>query len=411
MTNHPQKTAPQTEAEYLASFDEHPVSSSHVGDVKWELPERQLEALRLDGVDLTPENTPEVQALREHPQLVGQYEVIRLIGRGAQGSVYMARQIATNRIVAVKALAFDAMMDWKSNELFEREVALLKSMRIDGTPQFIEDIDATRGAKPCRFLVQEYIPGTSLQAMLDAGATFSPKDVIDIALAIIPILKRLREYVPPIVHRDIKPSNIMCTPQGDIYLVDFGAAMYNERCMGGSTFAGTAGYMAPEQCLGKSCPESDVYSLGATLIHLLIGIAPYELPVESMRLQFKNHIPPSTPRWFVQILETMVSPFPNERLDKLNHIELTLRTKGAYLPEELKDKPIRRFEGFGNFLAGKLYWMIGIFATFGIAYFFHMFVLDDGTSLYPLWIALGLAGFLLLRTLLVSIFYFFKAKT
>ncbi|MCL2325154.1 MAG: serine/threonine protein kinase [Proteobacteria bacterium] len=225
------------------------------------------------------ENDPEIAVLQAHPQLYKDYHILRAVGRGAQGAVYAAADLHTFKTVAIKALSFREMADWKASELFLREIALLKSMQIEGTPRYIDAIDATASPDPYYFLVQDFIPGKTLEAKLDRGETFSTKEVIAIALALIPILEKLRSYSPPIVHRDIKPSNIMMTPEGDIYLIDFGAAMFHERSMGGATFAGTAGYMAPEQCMGTSTPDSDVYGLGATLIHLLTGIAPYKMQV------------------------------------------------------------------------------------------------------------------------------------
>ncbi|MCL2325319.1 MAG: serine/threonine protein kinase [Proteobacteria bacterium] len=321
------------------------------------------------------EDDSEILALRDHPQLRGNYDILRRIGRGAQGAVYSAFHSATGTIVAIKALSFREIADWKASDLFMREIALLKSMQIEGTPRYIDAIDATASPLPYYFLVQDYIPGKTLQSMLDGGKKFSTQEVIAIALAIIPILEKLRSYSPPIVHRDIKPSNIMMTPQGDIYLIDFGAAMFSERRTGGSTFAGTAGYMAPEQCMGTSTPDSDVYGLGATLIHLLTGIAPYKMQMLersaivpktkkkqsflallqkpfsaladtirkrsrsgrkkrassfpcAMTLRFKPHLPRATPQWLVELLEVMVLPYPNQRVKSLNRLVRAIRTIG-----------------------------------------------------------------------------------
>ncbi|MCL2325320.1 MAG: serine/threonine protein kinase [Proteobacteria bacterium] len=312
----------------------------------------QLTALKPSSGDTLAgreENTPEIKALRVHPQLANRYRILRTIGRGAQGTVYEARDLHTGEIAAIKALSFREIADWKASELFMREIALLKSMQIEGTPRYIEAIDATASSQPYYFLVQEFISGKTLQDMLDEGKKFSTQEVIAIALALIPILEKLRRYSPPIVHRDIKPSNIMMTPQGDIYLIDFGAAMFSERRTGGSTFAGTAGYMAPEQCMGTSTPDSDVYGLGATLIHLLTGIAPYKMQMlerseivqdkkktkntpsfpSSMTLRFKPHLPEETPQWLVELLEVMVSPYPNQRVKNLNRLVHAIRTIGG----------------------------------------------------------------------------------
>ena len=282
------------------------------------------------GVDVWEDDAPDVLAVRNHPGLRDAYHILHEVGRGAQGRMYMAMARHSGRIVAIKALSLRAMSDWKSTELFRREIAVLQSMRVPGTPQYIEAIDASRDPEPYYFLVQGYIPGASLEVMLDKGVVFLAEEVVAVALSIISILEQLKQYVPPIVHRDIKPSNIMLTPQGKIFLVDFGAAMLNERRMGGSTFAGTAGYMAPEQCMGNSGPESDIYGLGATLIHLLSGVPPYKLPLRSMRLQFRSAIPKTTPIWLIQLIEAMVSPMPNERVTDLDKIVRAMRNSGGF---------------------------------------------------------------------------------
>jgi|GEM_PF-1269498 len=271
-------------------------------------------------IDTTEESGPEIEAARNHPQLADDYRVLRTIGRGAQGVVYVAKSLKTKQPVAIKALSMRDLDGWKASDLFMREVALLKSMRVHGTPQYLDAIDAINSPAPYFFLVQEFIPGKTLETMLNEGVKFAMQDLIAIALAIILILERLRQYAPPIVHRDIKPSNIMMTPQGKLYLIDFGAAMFNERAAGGSTFAGTAGYMAPEQCHGKSGTESDIYALGATLIHLATGIPPYKMAVKSLKLQFKPHMPKSTPPWFIQLLEAMVMYDPEKRVKNLDRL-------------------------------------------------------------------------------------------
>jgi len=348
-------------------------SNPQIASAKAQNTEMTMKPMSLTSLNEPIEN-PEIIALRAHPQLANQYRILRTIGRGSQGTVYEARDLRTGKTVAIKALSFREIADWKASDLFMREIALLKSMQIEGTPHYIDAIDATASSQPYYFLVQDFIPGKTLETMLNEGKIFFIQEVIAIALAIIPILEKLRAYSPPIVHRDIKPSNIMMTPEGDIYLIDFGAAMFHERGMGGSTFAGTAGYMAPEQCMGTSTPESDVYGLGATLIHLLTGTAPYKMqmrassavvPIKkknrpfltvlrkpfaaiagairkrwrtgqnkrhapfpgSMTLRFKPYLPKETPLWLVELLEVMVAPYPNERAKDLNTLVHAIRTR------------------------------------------------------------------------------------
>jgi serine/threonine protein kinase len=126
----------------------------------------------------------------------------------------------------------------------------------------------------------------------------------DLALALLEVLEYLHERRPPVFHRDIKPSNIVLRPSGAA-LVDFGGVgQGGPAVQGGSTVSGTFGYMAPEQLLGQVSPASDLYFLGATLLHVLTGREPTEFSFEAgasaCRRRSTSARPcagPSTPCW------------------------------------------------------------------------------------------------------------------
>ncbi len=294
----------------------------------------ELDAINYDeplpeDYDTRDSDAPEAVAMRAHPAIADKYHIVRELGRGAQGTTWLARFKTRERYVAIKALGFNELANWKSTELFMREIETLKSMRIEGTPQYIEAIDASTAPRPYYFLVQTLIPGKTLEDMLNEGYVFSSADISAIALAILPILSQMRAFIPPIVHRDIKPSNLMLTPSGHVYLIDFGASMLHERALGGTTVAGTAGYMSPEQCIGASSPESDIYSLGATLVHLLTAKPPWQLTLTSdMHLLFKSYLPLDTPTSLSQLLEAMLDPMPDKRLSDLPRLLRFLRADG-----------------------------------------------------------------------------------
>ena len=294
----------------------------------------ELDAINYDeplpeNYDTRDSDAPEAIAMRAHPAIADKYHIVRELGHGAQGTTWLACFKSRKRYVAIKALGFNELANWKSTELFMREIETLKSMRIDGTPQYIEAIDASTAPQPYYFLVQTLIPGKTLEDMLNEGYVFSAADISAIALAILPILSQMRAFVPPIVHRDIKPSNLMLTPSGHVYLIDFGASMLHERSLGGTTVAGTAGYMSPEQCIGTSSPESDIYSLGATLVHLLTAKPPWQLTLTSdMHLLFKSYLPLDTPASLSQLLEAMLDPMPDKRLSDLPRLLRFLRADG-----------------------------------------------------------------------------------
>ncbi|MEP0885484.1 protein kinase [Trichocoleus sp. ST-U3] len=138
-------------------------------------------------------------------------------------------------------------------------------------------------------------------------------------LSILEILIYLHEQNPPVIHRDIKPSNILLTDRsdnsvGNVYLVDFGSVQTISDSKGGTmTIVGTYGYMPPEQFGGRTVASSDLYGLGATLIYLVTGTHPADLPQKDFRIQFrqKANLTPSFTNW----LQQMTEPRLEERLD------------------------------------------------------------------------------------------------
>ena len=128
----------------------------------------------------------------------------------------------------------------------------------------------------------------------------------DISIEVLEILVYLHSLNPPVLHRDIKPSNLIWGENEQIYLVDFGAVQ-NQAAIEGVTFTvvGTSGYAPLEQFWGRVVPASDLYALGATLIHLLTVTAPADLPQRNLRIQFADHISlnPSFVRWVEALTE------------------------------------------------------------------------------------------------------------
>ncbi|MCG6134297.1 MAG: protein kinase [Nostoc sp. LLA-1] len=161
-------------------------------------------------------------------------------------------------------------------------------------------------------LVQDYIPGFTLQDLLAKGTKFSEQELKKIARDILQILIYLHQLNPAVLHRDIKPSNLIQGENKQIYLVDFGAVQ-DRMAVTGLTFTvvGTIGYTPMEQFWGRAVPASDLYGLGATLIHLLTGVAPAELPQNNLRIQFANHA--SVSDNFVNWIQKLTEPALEQR--------------------------------------------------------------------------------------------------
>jgi eukaryotic-like serine/threonine-protein kinase len=123
----------------------------------------------------------------------------------------------------------------------------------------------------------------------------------------------LHELKPPVIHRDIKPQNILLQPNRKIALVDFGAVQdtYRNTQVGGSTVVGTYGYMPPEQFRGKAVAATDLYALGATILFLLTGRSPAELPEIKLKLSFRDSVDISS--HFADWLDKMIEPAIEDR--------------------------------------------------------------------------------------------------
>lgn len=197
------------------------------------------------------------------------------------------------KLVIIKFLAFGRGMAWDEMKLFEREVQVLQQLNHPQIPQYLDSFHI-QAPEPWLGLIEEYIPGNNLQILIDKGQRFSESDIYDVASQVLEILIYLHEQTPPILHRDIKPSNLILTPSQTVFLVDFGAVQ-NQLPQAGSSFTvvGTYGYTPLEQFGGQAIPASDLYSLGATLLHLLTGLAPAELAQPDMRLQFRDGLRPT----------------------------------------------------------------------------------------------------------------------
>jgi serine/threonine protein kinase len=208
--------------------------------------------------------------------LQNRYRVTRQIGRGGMGAVYVATDERFNSTVAVKQTFF--FDDPSLRRAFEREAILLNHLRHTALPRVSDHFVEAEG----QFLVMEYIEGTDLGELLKArGGWFPVADVLAWADELLDALEYLHAQQPPVVHRDIKPQNIKRTEQGRMVLLDFGLAKGNPTRSNATATGSLVGYSphyAPlEQVQGTGTdPCSDIYSLGATLYHLLTGEPPVD---------------------------------------------------------------------------------------------------------------------------------------
>ena len=211
--------------------------------------------------------------------IAGRYRVVKALGRGSFGHTYLAVDTAAgDREVALKQLHAEGERGWKAFELFEREAAALRSLRHHGIPEIFDHLRETADGVVIAYLVMEYVAGTTLEQRIEERAGLDPPALLRLTLGLLDILEYLHARVPPVLHRDIKPANVILRPDGAPALVDFGAVrtVFRTAEEGGSTVVGTYGYMPFEQYMGHASPASDLYALGATLLHLITGRGPSE---------------------------------------------------------------------------------------------------------------------------------------
>jgi len=239
----------------------------------------------------------------------GRYTLLRVLGEGAQASTFEATDAQGGRCVAVKRFAVKSAKQWKDVELAEREARVLASLAHPRLPAYVEHFEEDGTL----YLVMDRIAGVSLAEFRRRGAVFREDDGVRLLEEASDVLAYLHSRTPPIIHRDLKPGNVIRRPDGSFAFVDFGAVRDRLRQEGGSTVVGTFGYMAPEQFQGRALPQSDVYSVGATVLWMLTGEEPEDLPHRGLKIDVATALGKRASPTLVSILDRMLEPDPEAR--------------------------------------------------------------------------------------------------
>jgi formylglycine-generating enzyme required for sulfatase activity/serine/threonine protein kinase len=219
------------------------------------------------------------------------YRIIRLLARGGMGAVYEAEAVHLgNAPVAVKQTYYNEQQ-LALREQFEREAATMARLRHTALPRVSDHFVEAGG----QFLVMEFIPGDDLFALLTRrGRPFDCGQVLAWAETLLDALDYIHTQHPPVIHRDIKPQNLKLTPRGELFLIDFGLAKNatTPTHSSASLHAFTLSYAPPEQIEGAGTdPRSDLYSLAATLHHLLAGEPPVDARVRQEVVRYHTPDP------------------------------------------------------------------------------------------------------------------------
>jgi tRNA A-37 threonylcarbamoyl transferase component Bud32 len=264
----------------------------------------------------------EVDASAAPPDIPG-YKILDRIGRGRDGSVYKARQLSMDRVVAVKVLNVKYSKNEDFVDRFLKEARGAASM---SHPNIIHVLDANYTGKTY-YVSMEYVDGTTVENMLRKNGQLSVDDTLSISIQAARGLGFA--HTKNVVHRDIRPGTIMVTRNKETKIADLGLAKTFDHRAGKKQVAGSLHYMAPEQALGKTTdPRTDIYSLGATMYHMLTGAVPFKgdsmedvlAAHTSSRLPAIEETEPDVPESVAAIVERMMARDPDKRYQSMPDI-------------------------------------------------------------------------------------------
>jgi serine/threonine protein kinase len=290
--------------------------------------------------------------------LQGRYLVMRLLGQGGMGAVYQATDRKFGNAVALKETFYN---DLQLRKAFSHEARLLNRLRHAALP-VVTDYFAI-GER--QFLVMQYIPGKDLEQLLADRKTqgqgvFMTSQVLRWADQLLDALEYLHSQKPPIIHRDIKPQNLKLTPRGEVILLDFGLAkgiVTHQSQVSQSIRGYTPNYASLEQIRGTGTDaRSDIYSIGATMYHLLTGEMPQDALTRIAAILMSQPDPlksiasmnPEVPAAIAQVIEKSMAPHPDQRYSSAAAMRQALRSVASnaqpaslHRAQTLTDEPVK----------------------------------------------------------------------
>ncbi len=293
--------------------------------------------------------------LTEGMLLHDRYRIVGMLGQGGMGAVYEALDTSLETRVAVKT---NFSTTQNSVNQFLKEARLLASLRHPNLPRVTDYFVIERE----QYLVMDFVDGSDLNQRLKTEGAISVRDALAWAKKLSDALSYLHSQNPPVIHRDIKPANIKITPEGQLYLVDFGIAKASgtsqETESGASGY--TPGFAPPEQYgKGRTGPFSDQFSLAATLYTLLTAVK----PVDSIeRLLGKSTLVPvhqlnkNVPDNFADAIQIGLNLQPEDRFVSVGEFMAAIqnpefrqpRSENRVMNIDLTQKPLAQSEKIAN---------------------------------------------------------------
>ncbi len=196
------------------------------------------------------------------------YEVIRMLGRGGMGKVYLCKNTRLGNFWAIK----EVLQDTENIDVLT-EAIILKNLKHPGIRRIVDIFFENKKL----YMVQDYVEGQTLKEYVKVNGRLKAEKICQITSDLCDIIGYLHSLNPAIIYRDIKPSNIMITPDGKVILIDFGISKVYEADISHDTVCtGSNGYAAPEQYgLGKCCTQTDIYGIGMIIYFMIKGKAPF----------------------------------------------------------------------------------------------------------------------------------------
>lgn len=227
--------------------------------------------------------------------LMDRYEIIKIIGKGGMSTVYQARDLQSQQLLAIKDVRRAGK---ENNQVVELSLAaegrMLMQLSNSHLPKIYDIIEENDRI----MLVMDFIQGESLDKVLARNGAQSVEQVLNWGMQICEVFHYLHNQPTPVIYRDMKPANIMMKPDGQLMLIDFGTARTQKvgvYMQADTICIGTEGFAAPEQFggIGQSTAQTDIFCLGATLYNMVTGHSPCDrptgiLPLEQWNPELKN---------------------------------------------------------------------------------------------------------------------------